>query len=107
MKSQLRPRGDEKTTSNDREKAGDAGVFIDGYCSMEVEALQAWRAWQETKTEQQSETAWILSWSWKRRCGSPEKGTELGSGSPKLGRGLRGSPHFGSLETRLCARCGH
>lgn len=27
------------------------------YCSMEVEALQAWRAWQERKTEQQSKTA--------------------------------------------------
>lgn len=77
VKSQLRPRGGDKTKSNGREKAGDAGVYIDRYCSMEVEALQAWRAWQERKTEQQSKTAWILSWS-KRRCGSPRKRCRAG-----------------------------
>lgn len=80
------------------------------YCSMEVEALQTGRAWQEGESSGRADGLESVM-ELEKTMREPRKVLSMEGlvlcGSPKLGRGLSDSPHFGSLETRLCARCGH
>lgn len=60
MKSQLPDTRKCQTTSNDREKAGDAGVYILLYGGRSITGL-AGMAGKENQAAEQ--TAWSLSWS--------------------------------------------